>query len=109
MAYQELPQLEIPVLVGYLLTGDDLLQRIWQVESCDHQSPSYSLDEQVVMDHFHTSCHCDQAGRCMVPLPKKENVVPLGESRSLTIRRFLRLECSLQASRKFHEFADIIK
>ena len=45
----------------------------------------------------------------MVPLPRKENAVPLGESRSLPVRRFLRLERSLQVGGKFDEFSGVIE
>ena len=105
---EHLPQQEISCFPSSQ-TGNELLQRFWQVESCDFQSPHHSLDEQVVVDHFHTSHRRDQAGRFVVPRPRKENAVPLGEMRSLAVQRFLRLERSLWGGGKFDEFAGVIE
>ena len=68
-----------------------------------------SLDEQSVMTHFQRT-HCwDETGRFIVPLPKKTVVMPLGESRSLAVRRFLWLECSLQSKDQFQGLSDVIE
>ena len=90
------------------LTGDELLQKFWEVENCNFQSPSYSLEEQAVMDHFHANHSRDKEGRFIVPLPKKTGASPLGETRSMAVRRFLSLERSLHSKGNFHSFDDVI-
>ena len=47
-------------------------------------------------------------GRFIVPLPRKENVDLLGETRSLAVRRFRSLERSLRSRGKFDAFAEAI-
>ena len=92
-----------------VLTVDDLLQRFWKIEDCDFQPPPLSADDQAVVEHFHSFYDRDEAGRFIVPLPKKSNVEALGESRSLAVRRFLWLEMSLHSKNKFEEFADTMQ
>ena len=109
MIHPERPQRQVISCFCSLLTSDELLQKFWQVESCDLQSPPYFLDAQTVVNYFHVNHRCDQAGRFMVLLPKNVDTVPLGVLRSLAIWRFLQLECSLQASRKSDQFTNIVE
>ena len=55
-------------------------------------------------NHYH-----DETRRFIVPLPKKKGVEPLGESRGLTVKRFLSLEKSLQSKGQFQEFAKVVQ
>ena len=48
-------------------------------------------------------------GTITVPLPKKTDVNPLGESRSQAVRRFISLERSLHNQREFEPFAKVVK
>jgi hypothetical protein len=48
-------------------------------------------------------------GRFVVPLPKKQNVKPIGESRSQAVRRFLSLEHTLRAKNQFDQFGEVMK
>ena len=51
----------------------------------------------------------DPDGRYVVPLPKKLDAKPLGESRSTAVRRFLSLERSLRAREQFDQFNECIQ
>ena len=50
-----------------------------------------------------------KAGRFVVPLPRKPNAEPIGESTSQAVRRFLALERSLHHKDKFHEVDSVIQ
>lgn len=84
--------------------GAELLQKFWEVEGCNFQSPSYLLEEQAVMDHFHANHSRDKKGRFIVPLPMRTGVDPLGETRSMGVHKFLSLERSLNLKESFHCF-----
>ena len=43
-----------------------------------------------------------------MPLPKKPQAKPLGESRTQAVRRFLSLERSLHSKNQFKEFSDVM-
>ena len=68
-----------------------------------------SLEERTVVHHFRDHHSRTDSGRFVVPLPKKSDTKPIGESRSQAVRRFLSLERSLQAKNQFDEFEPIIK
>ena len=76
-------------------TGDEILQKFWELESCNIQSHPFSLEEQTVVDHFNSNHHRDDEGRFIVPLPMKEDTKDLGESKLMAVRRFRSLERSL--------------
>ena len=86
------------------LTGDDILRKFWEVEDSPLSEVSMSPEERFAVQHFKSN-HCrSENGRFVVPLPRKENAKPLGESRSLTVRRFLSLERTLHHKNHFEEF-----
>ena len=88
-----------------VLTGDDLLRSFWEVEDRSPGQSTLSPEEKLVMDFFATKHYRDEANRFVVPLPKKLEADPLGESRSQAVRRFLSLERSLRNKGQFQEFA----
>ena len=92
-----------------VLSGDDLLRKFWEIEELSTGSPVLSPEEQSVLTHFQGSHRRDKDGRFTVPLPRRPDAKPLGESRSLTVRRFLSLERSLRAKDQFQEFSNVIK
>ena len=92
-----------------VLSSDDLLQRFWEIKEPHVRHHSLSLDEQSVMTHFQRMHRRDETGCFFVPLPRKSDAMPLGESRSLAVCRFLSLECSLQSKNKFQELSDVIE
>ena len=78
---------------------DDSLRRFWEIEDYNLQEPALSPkekrlspEENRVMEHFDKYHTRDKDGRFVVPLPRKENVPPLGESKTQAIRTFKSLE-----------------
>ena len=90
-------------------TNDDLLRRFWEVENVDPQQKALTVEERIVMDHFRANYSRDDTGRFVVSLPRKPNVIPLGESRSLAVKRFLSVERSLKMNGRVKEFHDAVQ
>ena len=65
----------------------DILRRFWEIEDHNLQQPSYSQEEKAVVRHFELNHKRDAEGRYIVPLPHKENVTPLGDSRSQALKK----------------------
>ena len=86
------------------ITSNDILRQFWKIEELP-----LSLEERSVVQHFKTNHRRTESGRFVVPLPKRENVQPLGESRSLVIRRFLSLERTLHSRHQFDEVDEVMK
>ena len=80
-------------------TGDNLHRKLREVEDCNFQKPPMSLDEKNVVKRFEDTHTRDESGRFIIPLPKKANVIQLGESRSKAAKRLLNLKQSLTAKR----------
>ena len=76
------------------------------MEDYNLQQPVLSLEEKKVVEYFRENHSRDESGRFIVPLPLKTDATPLGESRSLAVKRFESLERSLRAGARFEEFAD---
>ena len=76
------------------ITGDDLLRQFWEIEESPNSKVCLSPEEWTVMQHFKETNYRGNAGRFVVPLPKKTHAKPIGESRSEAVRRFLSLERS---------------
>ena len=91
------------------LSGDEQLRKFWEMEEGSLESPSFSPEERLVMNHFQRNHYRDETGRFIVPLPKREGVEPLGESRGLAVKRFLSLEKSLRSKGQFQEFAKVVQ
>ena len=76
------PVLQIATCHTTCVTGDALLQKSWETEECQLSEPTLTPEERLAMQHFKTShTHADN-GRFVVPLPRRHDVRPLGESRS---------------------------
>ena len=73
------------------------------------QQPVYSQEEKAVVRHFELNHKRDAEGRYIVPLPRKENVTPLGDSRTQALRRFKMMERSLRTKGMFGDFAEVIR
>ena len=91
-----------------VLTGDDLLRKFWEIEELRTGPPTLTLEEKSVMSHFENTHSRDGAGRFVVPLPIQPHAKPLGESRSLAMRRFLSMERSLQVKNQFQPLVEVI-
>ena len=90
--HHECPQQHDVSYLSSLLNGDDRLQKVWEVESCNLQPPPLSLDDKAVIDHFYASHHRNGTVKFIVPLLIKVDAGHLGESRSLAVQRFLSLD-----------------
>ena len=78
--------IHVPVLHGSnVWMCDDFLRRFWEVEDYNLQQPLLSSKKQVVVNHFERNHSKDKTGRFIIPLPMKNDVTPLGESRSLVV------------------------
>ena len=91
-----------------VLSGDDILRQIWEVEEKLTAHNCLSPDERLALDHFNTQHSRTADGRFIVPLPKKPGVKQIGESRSQAVRRFLSFERSLHSKGHFQEFESVM-
>ena len=91
-------------LVSYhisLTSSDNVLRRFWEIKDSPLSEVGLSPEERSVVQHFEANHSRASTGRFVVPLPKKGNVRPIGESRSQAVRRFLSLEHTLHAKKQF--------
>ena len=91
-----------------VLGSDDILRKFWELEQAPTPSMSLTPEEKYVVEHFDSNHSRDESGRFVVPLPRKIDVKPIGESRSRALRRFLSLERSLHQGKKFLEVDAIV-
>ena len=89
------PVLHAATHLASLLSGDDLLRQFWETEENLGGDTAYTPDEKSVVQHFQDNHFRTDSGRFAVPLPRKPDTMPLGESRSQAVRRFFALERSL--------------
>ena len=73
------------------------------------QQPLLSSGEQVVLNRFEQNHSKDETGRFTVPLTMKNDMMLLGESRSLAVKRFKAMEHSLRGRSQFKQFADAVR
>ena len=91
-----------------LSSGNDTLCKFWEIEEPPLSDVALSLEERSVMQHFKENHSRTPEGRFVVPLPKKPDIHPLGESRSQAVRRFMSLERSLHSRDQFGEFSTVM-
>ena len=93
-----------------VISGDQILQRFWEIEEPTSTSSGLSPEERIVIQHFQENHQRAESCRFLIPLPKKPNCKPLGgESRSQAVRRYLSLERALQSKNRFDEFSSVIE
>ena len=62
--------------------GDDILCKFWEIE----ESPvNRSMEERAVVCHFEANNRCTEEGRFEVPLLRRSDAKPIGESRSQAV------------------------
>ena len=91
-----------------VVTGDDLLRKFWEIEKSEISNTVLSLEEKLVLQHYKSNHYRTESGAFVVPLPKREDSKPLGESRSKAVRRFLSLERSLCPAGHKDEFDSVM-
>ena len=76
----------------FVLQGNDLVRKFWEVEERVIHQLALLIEEKTVQEYFDTAHMKNENGRFIVPLPRKANVDPLGDSRVLAVKRFLSLD-----------------
>ena len=71
-----------------------MLRKFWDIKGPLNEV-SLSTEERAAVQHFKSSHSCTPEGTFIVPLPRKEDGKPLGESRSIAVTRLLSLERNL--------------
>ena len=89
--------------------GDDILRKFWEIEESPVNLPALSMEERAVVRHFEANHRRTEEGRFEVPLPRRSDVKPIGESRSQALRRFLALERSPNHKGCFQEVNTVIQ
>ena len=100
------------IVIHHAMTStDDLLRKFWEIEQAKHRPSDLAMtqEEQEVVTHLKKNNIIIPEGRFVVPLPKKKDAKPLGESRMQPVRRFSYLERSLQKTDKFQKVDEVIK
>lgn len=92
-----------------LLSSDDLLRCFWETEENLGGDVAYTVEEQAVVQHFKDSHIRSSSRRFVVPLSRRTDSKPLGESRAQAVRRFTQLERSLQSKGELEEFGTVMQ
>ena len=107
-ASQEQVNLQATAFHACAGSGDDILHNFWELEESPSNTPILSVEERTVVRHFEENHRRTVGGRFVVPLPRKADPRPLGESRSQAVQRFLSLERSLNHKNRFQEFEAVM-
>ena len=91
------------------MTGDELIQKFWELEEVPMNELNPTPEEKSVMQNFIIHHSRTTEGGFVVSLPRKADAKPLGESRSQAVRRFLYLERSLHSKNQFKELVLSLK
>ena len=84
--------------------GDDLLRKFWEIEEQPSEYSSLSPEERSIVEQFQKHHSFASDGRFIVPLPKKPQMKPLGESRLQAVRRHKPLERALRSRGAYDDF-----
>ena len=103
------PTTQVATYHASFITGDDLLRQFWEVEDKPLSGTSLTPEERCAVQHFESNHRRTESGRFVVPLPRRDSAKPIGESRSLVVRRFLSLERNLHLKGQFDEFNNVMK
>ena len=95
--------------VCYVALDNDAIRRFLEIEDHSLQQPVFSQEEQAVIRHFEQHYEKDMDRRYIIPLLRKENVTPLGGSKSQALQRFKTMERSLQSKETFGDFAEVVQ
>ena len=95
------------VLCGCSTSSGDVNLHVTSHRASD--PPTLTLEKRFILQHFEMNHSHTKAGRFVVPLPRKPNAEPIGESRSLAVRRFLTLGRYLHHKDNFREVDSVIQ
>ena len=96
-------------LHSFVMSGDDILRRFWEIEEAPPEHPTLSMEERMVVRHFEANHSRSPKGRFVVPLSRDPSAKSIGESMSQAVRRFLSLERSLTGKGRFEELDDVMQ
>ena len=85
-------------------SGDDLLRKFWEIEEQPSEYSCLSPEERSVVEQFQKHHSRTSDGRFIIPLPKKPQMKPLGESRLQAVRRHKSLERALRSRGAYDDF-----
>ena len=85
-----------------------MLRKFWELEENPAEDPILTPEETAVVKHFETHHFQSKSGRFTVPLPRKPDSKPIGESRMQAVRRFTQFERSLHSKGTFPEFKAVV-
>lgn len=78
------------------------VSKFWMLEECGTPIKR-SREEQEVEDHFIATTKRDDNGRFIVSIPKRSNIINLGDSRHVALKRFYNLEKKLSNNQQLRE------
>lgn len=80
-------------------TLNDNLERFWKLENYDEvKASSLSIDDQRCEQYFEQTTTRTNDGRFVVRLPFRNEAKPIGDNRDVALKRFHRLERTLQGN-----------
>ena len=107
-----IPQDALPPSILRLQVNEDTLhsalQQLWELEQVP-QSDVFSAADHSALQHFDDHYEVLPDGRYSVALPRVNNPPPLGDSRSMSLRRFSQNERSLIKKGKLQDFNAVMK
>ena len=107
-----IPQDALPPSILRLQVNEDTLhsalQQLWELEQVP-QSDAFSAADHSALQHFDDHYEVLPDGRYSVALPRVDNPPPLGNSRSMALRRFSQNERSLIKKGKLQDFNAVMK
>lgn len=87
---------------------NEQIERFWHVEEIADSQHAFTREERLVEKCFRRTYYRNQDGRYVVTLPVKESSLPLGDSRSIALRRFFQMErrlmCDSELRIKYIDF-----
>ena len=107
-----IPQDALPPSILRLKVNEDTLHsallQLWELEQVP-QSDVFSAADHSALQHFDDHYEVLPDGRYSVALPRVDNSPPLGDSRSMSLRRFSQNERSLIKKGKLQDFNAVMK
>ena len=102
------PNVEVTTCHVSCATGDEILQKFWEVEEGPLCEVSLTPVERAAVQHFKFNHGRTSEGRFVVPLPRRKDSKPLAESRSIAVKRFLSLERNIRCKGQFMEVGEVM-